>query len=433
MENWRSEVVRLRLDENTPWPDILEKFKDKYPGRTREQMRKALFGIVKRAKARAANAEKETVEPPSTKPFAESNGYNKDKDIHESDKLIEICESEEITPELILKLHNLDPEKWEVVSYKNNYWHSQKKGGKRLVMYQSKLLSRPIVHKLTFEDVNKYFEGKKYATPPRIPIDLYDPDGEVLEIDIADPHNGLLAWIRETGADYDIHIAKARFMKVIFDNLNRCQERKFKRIYLALLGDLLHIDNDLQTTTKGTFQQADGRIAKIFETTLDALIEAVALLGGIAPVEVIYTSGNHDGTSGWMLIKALQNAFRFDTNIVVDTEPNPQKHRLIGVTLVGFVHGDMPDQNRAGWLQVIARKMPVQIMLIEVHTGHDHGQKVKERLQTEEKEGAIVRTMPSIASSSTWAHRQGYIPICVSASFVWNEKTGLREMWYTNI
>lgn len=354
---------------------------------------------------------------------------------YKSDKLIAIFDEKAITPELILKLHGLDQSKWEVVGYTNNLWHGQKKGGKRLTMYQSKLSAIPITNKVTFADIESYFDGKKYPALGAIISSGYDPNGEVLEIDIADLHSGLLSWAKETGENYDVEIAKNRFLKVIEDNVERCQGRKFKKIILALLGDLIHIDNDLQTTTKGTFQQADGRIAKIFETTLDMLIEGIRRLGSIAPVDVVYTSGNHDGTSGWMLIKSLQMAFHgANTYINIDISPDPQKTRLIGNSLIGFVHGDMPEKNLSGWLQVQARHMDKSVKFLEVHSGHRHAYKVRERVQTEDNEGVVVRVLPTICSSSTWEHREGYAgATCTAMSFVWHEKVGLREMWYSNI
>ena len=173
--------------------------------------------------------------------------------------------------------------------------------------------------------------------------------------------------------------------------LARCEGRRYKRIMLALLGDLLHVDNDLQQTTKGTFQQTDGRMARVFTKTLDALIEVVDWLGTVAPVDVIYTRGNHDATVGWMLIKALEQTYRRDDNVNIDVSPDPQKHRLIGNVLIGFVHGDMPPKNLSGWLQVRARQMDTPIKYIEVHSGHLHAQKVREIVQTQDADGVVAR------------------------------------------
>lgn len=364
MNDWKREAARLYFDEHRTWGEIIAKLQHNFPGKHADQIRDAIRGAVRRD-PRYKGQRQDGAE------YKASNGWKNGQ--YESDRLIEICAEDAKSPRRILKAHGLDPDEWDVVTCRNNLWHSQTKAGARLVMYQSKLTAKPRADELTFADVERWFAQKQFivAKPPTIPT-RFDPDGETLEIDVADLHAGLRAWGRETGESCDLNITRDRFRAAISDVLARCQGRKFKRVILALLGDLLHIDNDAQTTTRGTFQQADGRTPKIFDVTLNMLIDAIDAFAAIAPVDVIYTSGNHDGASGWMLIKSLEMAYRRDANVTIDVEPNPQKHRLIGDTLVGFVHGDMPTKNLSGWLQVRARQMATRIRWMEVHSGHRH-------------------------------------------------------------
>ena len=259
-----------------------------------------------------------------------------------------------------------------------------------------------------------------------------------MEIDLPDLHSGLLAWRKETGEDYDIHIAKESFYQCIYDIVDRCKHKRLKKIIFVTLGDLLHFDNDNQTTTKGTFQQADGRLTKIFDATMDMLIDGITIIGDIAPVEVVYICGNHDRTTGYMLLKAVENAFRRDDNVQFDTEPNPQKFRRFGKVLIGWTHGDMQKQNMSGWLQQSARAEYGQSEFAEVHAGHYHSLKAietkRDLTQTEDSGGIIIRYLPTICNASYWEHQQGYISaLKTMMCFVWNEETGLREMWYSNI
>lgn len=429
MNDWKREALRLYFDERKTWGEIIGRLQGNFPGKNADQIRDAIRGVVRRDPRYKGQRQ----EPPGEQGYKSSNGWKNGQ--YESDRLIEICEEDAKSPRRILAAHGLDPDEWDVATCRNNLWHSQTKAGTRLVMYQSKLTAKPKADELTFADVERWFAGKDFAPakPPTIPA-RFDPDGETLEIDVADLHAGLLAWGRETGADYDVNIARERFFSALDDVLSRCEGRRFKRIILALLGDLLHIDTDFQTTTKGTFQQADGRMARIFGKTLDMLIDAIDRLGAIAPVDVVYTRGNHDSTGGWMLIKALEQTYRRDENISVDTSPDPQKHRMIGDTLVGFVHGDMPEKNLAGWLQVRARQLAEPVRFMEVHTGHRHAQKVREIVQTQDADGVVVRVMPTISNASTWEHREGYAGVTrTMVSFVWSDTMGLREMWYSNM
>lgn len=343
--------------------------------------------------------------------------------------IIELLSGQEITPDIVMKAHNLKADEWKVISFTSNAWQSQVKGGKKIVLWQSKITVKPRVsNEITFADVDRYFANKDFSVPVVAMKDDYDPTGEVLEICIPDLHAGLLSWRYETGEDYDLNITRERFFKAISDIVARCAGCSFSKIMLVTLGDLLHTDNDNQTTTKGTFQQVDGRLAKIFDYTLDMMIDAINILSDIAPVEVIYLCGNHDRVLGYTLIKAAEKAFTYNERVTFDVSPNPQKFRLLGTTLIGWTHGDMPKKNMQGWLQDRARKEFGESIYAEIHSGHYHSENVLEA------SGVIIRYMPNIAAASYWEHQQGFphtnkTVVC----YRWHLKKGLRSIWYNNI
>lgn len=430
--DWKTEARKIKFSEGKSWHSVARTihqtyFKTEDYNTIYERVRAYLRNCEEYHKQQDDDFEKSSIE------------YKNDGSIV-SEKFITVRDGDEMSPQFILEAHGMDPKKWELVSYKNNMWNTQIKGGSKQISYQSKMTAKPLVGRITFADVDRYMETKNFteSKPITTPIQ-YDPSGEVLEINLPDIHSGLLAWRKETGADYDIHIAKDRFFKCIYDIQERCRHHTFKKIVFVTLGDILHFDNDNQTTTKGTFQQADGRLAKIFDSTLDMLIDGITILGEIAPVEVIYIKGNHDGVTGYTLLKATEKAFRFDDNITFDTEPDPHKHRLFGKVLIGWTHGDMPKQNIATWLQDYARVDFGKSLFAEVHAGHFHTQKEREKkpidyYQTDDVGGIVVRYLPTISNSSLWEHQQGYPEgLKTVRSFIWNEQTGLRTMWYSNI
>lgn len=444
MGDWKSEAIRLRFDEGLTWTQLVERLQGEFPGKTSYQMRNRIRDVVRRSgryRSTQAIAEPEPPNPEIEDPtpaYKTTTGWK--NGVFESDDLIRMCKEDAKSPRRMLELHGLDPDDWEVVSCTNNLWHGQvhhsqvDERGQRVLLYQSKLTAKPLRNQITFKDVERAFANADFwASKPKVLASQYDPNGETLEIDTADVHAGLMAWARETGAAYDLAIARDCLMHVISDNINRCEGRKLKKIILADLGDLIHIDTAKLTTTNGTQQEADGPLQRIGEFAVYMVVDALMMLGEIAPVEFVPVNGNHDTITGYMLALAIKAAFRNDPNISVDTEPNPQKWRLIGDSLVGFVHGDMPEANLSGWLQVVARGMDKPIRFMEVHSGHRHAQKVKERVQTSDNEGVVIRTMPAITNASPWAHRSGYVARRAAASFVWSETDGLREMWYCNM
>ena len=408
-----AEVKQLRQD-GFSWTHIAQTIKRNHPELTETESQ-----VIRKSRHVARS---------QSKPRESIKRYSADGSV-ESVCLIELWDKGSLTPDEILAFHHLDPKHWEITTCTNNVWHSQDKAG-RQQMYQSKVSAKPRKVETTLEDIDLYFKSKVYKKPEIIPLQ-YDPAGETLEICLPDLHVGLLAWAQETGADYDIHIARDAFMTCMSDIVMRCKGRTFKRIYLVTLGDLLHVDNDNQATTKGTPQQADGRMAKIFDNALEMLMDCIDTLSLIAPVEVVYLSGNHDRLMGYTLIKALSCAYK---GLVFDTKPDPQKYRLIGCNLIGWTHGDMIHKNMGGWLQERARKEYGLSKYSEVHAGHLHSTSRTEYKTTYQDGGVVVRHLPTISNASAWEHQQGYpqgnkTMMC----FVWHETNGLRETWYSNL
>jgi hypothetical protein len=362
-----------------------------------------------------------------------------------SERLIQIIEADSKNPKSVMLAHGFQPDEWELVSCRNNLW-SMNSADESKVNCQSKITVKPIVKPDVVFDIESYFENKTFVNekPLTNPIE-YDEDDdrewESVEIDLPDLHGGLFSWRSETGEDYDLHIAKQRFETAMKDIENRCRSRKIEQITFVTLGDLLHFDNEEQSTTKGTKQQSDGRIAKVHDLILDMLIDAITMLGNIAPVLVIYLPGNHDLITGRMLMKAVEKAFRNDVNVKFDLSPNPFKAIRIGSSLIGWTHGDMPEKNMSTWLPQMFRKEYGECSTVEVHAGHFHRQNTKEKSitiknynQTFEDGGVVVRYLPSISSASGWAHKQGF-PKTVKTimSFVWSSEKGLRDIWFSGV
>lgn len=86
-----------------------------------------------------------------------------------------------------------------------------------------------------------------------------DPDLATL-YPLPDIHIGLLSWSKETGHNYDLKIAENTLYPVVEKLVSEAPPSK--QAVILVLGDLLHSDNYNATTTKGTFQDVDGRYPK---------------------------------------------------------------------------------------------------------------------------------------------------------------------------
>lgn len=424
-EKWREVVARVRLEENGSWRDAGKAIAEYFPDLDMSQlMRKARTAMEKYGSVTSKR------QSPTDEVSSKQKVTYKENGEMTFEGLVSLLSGQAVTPEIVMESHNLKPDEWTVVSFTTNAWESQVKGGTKITLWQSKITVKPRTHKeITFEDVDRYFANKDFSTHiPVVKCD-YDETGEILEVCIPDLHSGLLSWKDETGEEYNLNIAKERFFKSMSDIVNRCRHHSFSKILFVTLGDLLHTDNDAQTTTKGTFQQVDGRIAHIFDHTLDMIIDGIRMLSEIAPVEVIYLCGNHDRVLGYTLAKATEKAFTGHSGVNFDVSPNPQKHRLLGVSLVGWTHGDMPKKNMSGWLQDRARKEFGMCKYAEIHSGHYHS----EQVQTDAS-GVVIRYMPNIASASYWEHQQGFPRgVKTIVCYRWHPQIGLRSIWYNNI
>lgn len=339
-----------------------------------------------------------------------------------------VIDGQEITPELIMKAKGLKVGEWEVIRFTKNVWQQQIKGGEIIDLCQSKLTVRPLVKtEPTLEDIDAFFANKVFAHAlNRLPpVRNADPEKDILEIDVADLHSGLLAWADEAGENFDLKTCRDRFHAAIRDIVARAKREDFSEIYFCALGDMLHIDNDANTTAAGTLQQADGRSAQIFDYTFDTVDMALNILRELcAPIRYIYTAGNHDRTTGYYLVRCLEKANR---DILFDTRPDPQKAIHFGRVLVGLTHGDMPTKNRGKWLMTDYREEFGDSRFVEEHSGHIHEEAAKT------VNGIMCRSMPTLTGASAWEHQQGYRSDRALQCFVWSRENGLRETWYSYV
>jgi len=350
-----------------------------------------------------------------------------------SERIIPLSDKELRDPNSLLKAHGFNPNEWIVKTANNNKTRRVTPNGDAYY-YASRINVKPKTGELTFDDIDKFFEEHKNSGYQTLKIEpkQYDKDGEFLEICLQDLHMGLLSYEQETGSDYDVNIAKTRLINCISDIYERCHGRKFKRIVLVLLGDLLHIDNMEGTTTKGTRQDIDTRPTKIFDEALELLIDVINKLGEIAPVEVVNIQGNHDRLSSYMLCKGVEMAYRGDKNVKFNNGPNPRKWIRYGKVLIGYAHGDMKQNAITEWLCNECSEWS-EAKYREVHLGHLHSTATLQKIE-DQKYGLIARYLPALCGTSAWEHEQGYPDSQRGMmSFVWNEEKGLREVWYTNI
>ena len=423
--NWKKEAYQLSLNGYNA-RQISEKLKDvqelkNYDDENRYQKIRTYIKYERKRQGRKRDCTGKEIKTINKETTKYQNGITS----FEIER--ELLQGEEITPVSIMTAKGLDPKVWEVVSYCTNVWQQQTKDGTTINLCQSKLSVKPIQQAITLDDIDNYFKNLKIDNLlPKIKAKNKCGE-EIAEIMLPDLHIGLLSDLKETGKNNDLETIQKNYYTCIDEIKEELKQLSIKKIYLVTLGDLLHIDNDKNTTANGTLQNADGRISKIVEVAENMLISSILSLGEIAPIEIIYISGNHDRTLSYMLMRSIYRAFEKDKNVIVDTEPNPHKSRLYFDTLVGYCHGDLPKKNIANNILRTSQKMDKPIKRIEVHSGHFHSEQSYETVG-----GVVVKHIPSICGSSFWEHQQGYTSYKTLMCNIYNA-SGLSKTIYSNL
>ena len=354
-----------------------------------------------------------------------------------------VCSSRRIkTKEDVIKEFDIDMTKWiceKFIVRTDEAWRKDRKvrweveDGKVLkgsVDDSGKILLVPLtrvevrfvpltVDNISLSDIEDMFKKKKFIPRFSISKPKLKKSDEVLEIDVCDLH---------FGSDANDH-PEERFETAIGDVIGRIGNRSFDKIYFPLLADIFHYDNMQKATTSGTLVSTDGLSPyDIFDLGIDSFIRVIGGLSEIAPVEVLYVAGNHDRLSGYHLVKTLEAFFKDEKHITFDAEHKSRKHRVIGNSLVGWMHGDVPKARAMSWLQVDAREDWGKTKYSEIHSGNFHSQSGKE------DGGTVLRYLPAMTNIDQWHYDKAYVgAVRAMVSFVWHKELGLREIWYSNV
>jgi hypothetical protein len=247
----------------------------------------------------------------------------------------------------------------------------------------------------------------------------------LLEISLVDAHFGKYAWARETGNDYDLEIAEHIFSNAVDDILCKSAGYPIERIVLTVGSDFLHTDNQEGTTTHGTRQDTDGRLAKVVETGEMAMVRAIDRCLQVAPVLVKLVPGNHDYTTSFHTARFLQAWYRNCPDVEVDCEPTTRKYLLYGKTLIGWTHGCSEKMAALPNIMAMEQKQAwAQANWYEWHIGHLHKKGEVRFTSVDSHEGVVVRRLPSLTARDAWHYLMGYIGDRMAEAYLYSRDRG---------
>jgi len=148
-----------------------------------------------------------------------------------------------------------------------------------------------------------------------------------------------LTWEEESGANYDIKIARKVVHAALDQLLDYAARYDVEKIVFPFGNDYFNVDNKLNTTTHGTPQQEDTRWQKTFRLGRLLAVEMIDKCSVLAPVDVLIIPGNHDEERSFYLGDALECWYHKNRNVMVNNKAMKRKYYPFGVNLIGFTHG----------------------------------------------------------------------------------------------
>ena len=430
-DSWRAEARRLKFEEGKSWTEIAEALAHYFPGKHIMQIRERIRSYIREI----PEYKQRNARPDSALPSNASLEYKSDGSIV-SERFISLREGQDMTPEIILEAHGLDPAKWEVVSYRNNFWNSQLQGGHLQISYQSRVTARPRKGGLDLEEIDKHFAmlERKRFTPP-----VFTPRNGTLmaEVNIADLHLGKLCCPDQSPEEYNCELAKEMFFCLMAEICAELRGKPLEYITFVWPNDFFHYDNKARTTTKGTPQDSDVLYNKLFNIGTEMLVRAIEMLTEIAPVKTFYVASNHDELMGYHAIKFLEAWFRKDPRVTIDSSAYPRKYQLYGRTLIGYAHGDKEGGNGtrekasrlASLMPIEAKALWGQADYHEMHAAHLHSEQMIQEIN-----GVIVRRISSPAPADRYHVEHGYLGAVRKAqTFIYDKTRGLVQIINTPV
>lgn len=250
------------------------------------------------------------------------------------------------------------------------------------------------------KDACAEYEGRAKLVP--CPVSTIDRQLTVYPI--GDPHIGMLAWARETDADFDSNIAKRDLTEVV-TMLVDCSPAS-ETALIAQLGDFFHAQDNKQTTPRGGNKlDVDSRSGRVTEVGYMLMVTVIDLaLKKHKRVLVINLRGNHDPDLSLSLNMFLKAWYRNEPRVEILDNNNPFIYYEFGKNLLGFHHGHGARPEQLGgimscyqdgvpWGRTHHRKW---------FTGHIHSSNGRDL------PGCDWESFRTLAPEDYWAHEMGF-------------------------
>ncbi len=298
------------------------------------------------------------------------------------------------SPDELYDLHKVDRKTYKI----SNYWSKLRPDGK---FTSSILATIKKTDDITPEDILSILNYYKSTYRP-IKSQYHPKTGNecCAFIDITDFHLD-----KRELAETKPEDKKALFLTVLRNLLDKsCVSYNVKKIAFIVGSDMLHTDNILGQTTKGTPQEYTLRWDESFEMAFDIYNESIQMMKEYCPIiDIILVLSNHSRTKEYYLASALQKYFENDDNISFDITPLPRKIFTYGCTFIGLHHGNTKLESLP---LVFSREFGFQwgsCKFHEIKVGDKH------HYMEKDYHGVLIKQLPALTGEDTWHNDNNYV------------------------
>ncbi|WP_273710969.1 helix-turn-helix domain-containing protein [Leuconostoc mesenteroides] len=285
-------------------------------------------------------------------------------------------------PEFVLRAHGFNPDDWDIVSARNNFWQQNSVENGLIDLYQSKITVKPKVDKeLTPQDIAKLF--KKDIIPYKVKQTSHNAHN--LVVPLPDMHFGIT-----TLEDVKSHL----------DKLLGILNKGYKTIVIEQLGDLFHSSQMWSSQTlRGTMLDEVDMVQAIEDAKQFFDILVPACLDNSTSVYIKQMAGNHSGNMEYVFMEYLKAKY---PQVVIKNNIKYRDAYLLDNVGIMIAHGDLAPKNlpmlmanEFGGIWSLSHSK-------EIHKGHFHKEK------TIDEGGVISRQLGTVKPNDKYEISNGW-------------------------
>ncbi|ADG41469.1 hypothetical protein LKI_09650 [Leuconostoc kimchii IMSNU 11154] len=285
-------------------------------------------------------------------------------------------------PDFVLRAHGFNPDDWDIVSARNNFWQQNSVENGLIDLYQSKITVKPKVDKeLTPQDIADLF---KHDVKPYI-VEQVARDTHNLVVPLPDMHFGIT-----TLKDVESHL----------DKLLGILNKGYKTIVIEQLGDLFHSSQIWSSQTmRGTMLDEVDMVQAIEDAKQFFDILVPVCLNNSTSVYIKQMAGNHSGNMEYVFMEYLKAKY---PQVIIKNNIKYRDAYLLDNVGIMIAHGDLAPKNLP---MLMANEFGGVWSLShskEIHKGHFHKEKAVD------EGGVISRQLGTIKPNDKYEISNGW-------------------------